>query len=148
MTYLIANVEDNESNMRLLNLYLHQKGFDTIEATNGMEAIEQTIRYSPDLILMDLQMPYMDGWEATRRLRCRAQSKHIPIIAVSAYIGKEDIRKLINAGFNDYIRKPLNIRSDEILNKIQRQIEVHPPKDILLHRNRWITPPTRIRAQI
>lgn len=113
-------VDDNEVNLQLLLAFLKQKGFAVKSARNGLEAIEQVIKYTPDLILMDLQMPYMDGWEATRRIKARPNSKHIPIIAVSSYLGRDEMEKLTKVGFNDFVSKPLDLTSEGLLFKIRK----------------------------
>lgn len=119
---ILLVVDDNEENLILIKRLLHHKGYSIKEATNGLKAIEQVIRYQPNLILMDLRMPYMDGWEATRRIKARLSSKHIPIIAVSAYIGKDDVYELYNAGFSDYITKPIDVRSNILPDKVSKYL--------------------------
>ena len=136
-------VDDNEINVQLLQSYLKQKGYVVRSAKNGLEAIEQVIKFNPDLILMDLQMPYMDGWEATRRIKARTNSKHIPIIAVSAYLGKDDHEKLTKTGFNDYISKPVDLASEQILFKIRTLLARRggtrvSVKDMSLHNTKQI----------
>ena len=112
-------VDDNEINLQVTIAFLKQKGFGVKTARNGLEAIEQVIKSAPDLILMDLQMPYMDGWEATRRIKARQNSKHIPIIAVSSYLGRDEMDKLTKTGFNDFVAKPVDLTSDGLLYKIK-----------------------------
>lgn len=104
-TILIA--DDVESNRTLLSIYLEQFGFTFLEAENGKEALELAQRYHPDLILMDLKMPVMDGYEATRKLKQNDTTKDIPIIAVTASAMKNAADEIVRL-YNGYVRKPFN----------------------------------------
>ncbi len=104
----ILVVEDNEDTREIL---LHRlKGMGDYEvqiATNGKEALDKASQSRPDLVIMDLKMPVMDGWEATRALRQTSWGKDLPIIALTAQAMENDEEKALNAGCNDYIAKPI-----------------------------------------
>jgi CheY-like chemotaxis protein len=104
----ILVVEDNLDNRCILVYRLKRIGdFEVIEATNGAEALEAVEKERPDLIFMDLKMPVMDGWEATRRIRQMADGKTIPIIALTAQAMSGDEQRAIDAGCDDYLAKPI-----------------------------------------
>jgi CheY-like chemotaxis protein len=104
----ILVVEDNLDNRCILVYRLKRIGeFEVIEATNGAEAVEAVERDEPDLIFMDLKMPVMDGWEATRRIRQLAYGKRVPIIALTAQAMSGDEQRAIDAGCDDYLAKPI-----------------------------------------
>jgi CheY-like chemotaxis protein len=112
-------VDDNADNAFLLKVFLSKQGYQVIDATNGLEAIEQVIRAEPDIILMDLQMPYMDGYEATKRIKARATSKNIPIIAVSGHIAHQEATRLTESGFDAFVAKPVDLSSEGLIAKIK-----------------------------
>ena len=103
----ILVVEDNEDNREIFVYRLQQLGFEILVASNGKEAIETASRAKPDLIFMDLRMPVMDGWEATRTLRQTECGKDLPIVAMTAHAMDQDRRTALNAGFNGFIEKPI-----------------------------------------
>ena len=104
----ILVVEDNIDNRRILVYRLRRIGdFDILEADNGQDAIAVVERTPPDLIFMDLKMPIMDGWEATRRIRALEIGKRIPIIALTAQAMAGDEQKALAAGCDDYVAKPI-----------------------------------------
>jgi CheY-like chemotaxis protein len=103
----ILVVEDNEMNRDLLTRRLQKKGFEVLVAVDGAEAIVQAGAEAPDLILMDLSLPVLDGWEATRRLKGSPQTRGIPVIALTAHAMAGDRDKYLAAGFNDYVTKPI-----------------------------------------
>jgi CheY-like chemotaxis protein len=104
----ILVVEDNEDNREILVRRLERLGeFQIFVATNGKEALEIAARSRPDLIFMDLRMPVMDGYEATRALRQTEWGKDLPVVAVTAHTLEEDREKAFNAGCNDFIPKPV-----------------------------------------
>jgi CheY-like chemotaxis protein len=104
----ILVVEDNIDNRRILVYRLRRIGdFDIVEADNGQDAIAAVERDAPDLIFMDLKMPIMDGWEATRRIRMLEAGKKIPIIALTAQAMAGDEQKALAAGCDDYVAKPI-----------------------------------------
>ena len=104
----ILVVEDNEDNREIFVFRLQQLGFKVLVAANGKEAIETASRTKPDLIFMDLRMPVMDGWEATKALRQTEWGKDLPVVAVTAHALEEDKKKALNAGCNDFISKPVD----------------------------------------
>ncbi len=101
-------VEDHPDLMEILSLQLETLGFSVISATNGKEGVEKAITNKPDLILMDIMMPGMDGREATRRIRSNPETKDIPILAATVLFKESDLRSCIEAGCNDYIVKPFS----------------------------------------
>lgn len=109
-------VEDHPTNQYMVARSLRRAGFDVLVASDGEEALEKTLQDKPDLVLMDLGLPGMDGFEATRRIRQRGAVCRIPIIALTAFVGAEDRDKAMNAGCDDYVTKP--IRMSELLSRI------------------------------
>lgn len=104
----ILVVEDNLDNRRILVYRLKRIGdFEIVEASNGQEAMQSVERTPPDLIFMDLKMPVMDGWEATRRIRALDVGRLIPIIALTAQAMAGDEEKALAAGCDDYLAKPI-----------------------------------------
>ncbi len=101
-------VEDNPDLMEVLSLQLETLGFSVISANNGMEGVEKAITNKPDLILMDIMMPGMDGREAARRIRSNPETKDVPILAATVLFKESDLRSCIEAGCNDYIVKPFS----------------------------------------
>ena len=106
----ILIVEDNLRNMRLMELLLRGNGYTLLKATDGEEALEVAVREHPDLILMDIQLPGLNGLEATRQLRQMPAFSHIPILAITAYAMGGDKEKFIDADFDAYLSKPINTR--------------------------------------
>ncbi len=102
--------EDNPANMTTMSEYLQTLGFKIIQAQNGMEAVEKASTDSPDLILMDIQMPEMDGLEAIRRLRQDQKFTHTPIFALTALAMPGDRQRCLDAGATDYITKPVKLK--------------------------------------
>jgi two-component system cell cycle response regulator DivK len=113
----ILVVEDQEDNRRILRDLLTNAGFDMVEAENGEEAIASAQASRPDLILMDIQLPILDGYEATRRLKADPDLKSIPIIVVTSYALSGDEEKARLAGCDDYVAKPFSPR--QLLAKIK-----------------------------
>ncbi len=103
-------VEDNPQGMRLIEMVLRAKGYTLLKATDGEEALDMTMRELPDLIIMDIQLPKIDGLEVTRRLRETKVSSHIPIIALTAYAMKGDEERIVEAGCDAYLSKPIDTR--------------------------------------
>lgn len=103
--------DDSDINRQILGKYLQQMGHEIIYAKNGQEAVEMFGEHAPDLVLMDIEMPVMDGYEATRTIRMSRFnfSEQTPIIFVSNYIDDESIIKGVEVGGNDYIRKPVTV---------------------------------------
>ena len=120
----ILIVEDNSQNTRLLKMALRAKGYTLLEAADGEEALDMTINNKPDLIIMDIQLPKVNGVEVTKKLRQMSDFKQTPIIAVTAYAMKGDEEKFMKAGCDAYLSKPINTRQlPEIVAKmlLQRQ---------------------------
>ncbi len=107
----ILVVEDQEDNRRILRDLLTSVGYEIIEATTGEEGVAMAETGGPDLILMDIQLPGIDGYEATRRVRAHPALRQIPIIAVTSYALSGDDVKAIEAGCTDYVPKPFSPRS-------------------------------------
>ena len=133
MNEKILIVEDNPSNMRLIELVLKDKGYTLLKATSGEEALDVALRGQPDLTIMDIQLPKLNGLEAIRRLRQAPVFSHIPIIAVTAYAMKGDKEKVINAGCDAYLSKPINTRElsvviAEVLRQRQKDNSEHPQR--------------------
>lgn len=121
MPYKILVVEDNETNRKLMRDTLTYYGYEVIEAVNGEEGVRIAKEHKPDLILMDIQMAVMDGFAAIKMLRNNPGTKHIKIIAVTSSAMKGDKEKIMEAGFDGYIAKPVDIR--ELPGIIQRLLE-------------------------
>jgi two-component system cell cycle response regulator DivK len=117
MSKCILVVEDQEDNRQILRDLLGNAGYELTEAENGEEAITAVARRRPDLILMDIQLPIMDGYEATRRIRTNPDLKSVPIIAVTSYALAGDEDKAFAAGCNGYVSKPYSPR--ELLAKVR-----------------------------
>jgi len=103
---LVLIVEDQEDLRLLYAEHLTMSGFDVIEAGNGADAIDATSSLQPDVVLMDLSLPVVDGWEATRRLKADARTAHIPIVALTAYDGSGELQRATRAGCDWFIPKP------------------------------------------
>lgn len=116
MAKAVLIVEDDLQNRQLVKDLLNIKGYDTIEATNGEEGIAIAKAEKPDLILMDIQMPVMDGIRALEILKGDPETREIPVVAVTAYAMKEDRQKYLDARFDDYVSKPFGTR--EFLQKV------------------------------
>jgi|TARA_B100000085_G_C18435201_1_gene468437 CheY-like chemotaxis protein len=118
----ILYVEDNPDNVYMLTRRLKKKGFELIIAGDGQEGIDKAIQENPDLILMDLSLPTMDGWTATAEIKKIEGVKDIPIIALSAHAMPEHRDRAIKAGCSDYDTKPVDIK--RLLSKIEQYIEL------------------------
>ncbi len=112
----ILLVEDNEMNRDMLSRRLQKKGFEILSAANGEEALVRVMRDHPDLVLMDMSLPIMDGWEATRRIRAHMDFSEVPIIGLSAHAMAGDREKALEAGCDDYDTKPVDF--DRLMEKI------------------------------
>jgi two-component system cell cycle response regulator DivK len=111
MTYTILVVEDNERNLKLLRDVLEYAGYDVRVARTGEDGVSQAASEPPDLVLMDLQLPGIDGLEALRRLRQSPRTADIPVVAVTAQAMKQDRERALEAGFNGYVEKPISVRA-------------------------------------
>ena len=100
-------VDDYPDARDMYGEYLEYSGYDVIQAANGMEALQRAIDDKPDIILMDLSLPVMDGWEATRRIKAGTTTRTIPVMALTAYAMDDERRRCLEAGCDDYETKPL-----------------------------------------
>jgi len=114
-------VEDNEMNRDMLSRRLMRKGYEVVIAVDGAEGVAKATSESPDLILMDMSLPVMDGWEATRRLKADPATKRIPVIALTAHAMANDEQKAREAGCDEFDTKPVEL--DRLLGKIQSQLQ-------------------------
>ena len=120
----ILLVEDNPVNMRLIKLTLKNDNYEFVEAVNGEEALTQADSHLPDLIVLDIQIPKIDGYEVARRLKNDERTKHIPIIALTAHAMKGDEEKIINSGCDMYVSKPFDTQKFKTL--VQSLLESKP----------------------
>ena len=104
----ILLVEDNEMNRDMLSRRLGRRGYQVESAEDGAQAIERAMADPPDLILMDMSLPELDGWEATRRLRAEPRTAHVPVVALTAHAMAGDRERAIAAGCSDYDTKPID----------------------------------------
>lgn len=121
MTIRVLLVEDNEMNRDMLSRRLSRKGFEVLMAVDGQQAIEMTSQVSPDLILMDMSLPVLDGWEATRRLKADPALSGIPVIGLTAHAMDGDREKCLQAGCDEYDTKPIDL--PRLLEKISAQLD-------------------------
>ncbi len=121
MSNLILVVEDQEDNRRILRDLLTHNGYRVIEAINGIDGVSSAETYRPALILMDIQLPGIDGYEATRQIKANPDLKKIPIIVVTSYALSGDDQKAFEAGCDAYVAKPFSTR--ELLAKIREYLQ-------------------------
>ena len=114
----ILIVEDNDKNMKLARDILQAKGYATLEAVTGEEGVRLAKEQRPALVLMDIQLPGINGIEALRRLRADAATASIPVIAVTASVMASDRRQITDAGFDGYVAKPINLK--EFVDAVRR----------------------------
>ena len=105
----ILLVEDNGKNMKLFRDLLQATGYRTLEATTGSQAVALAVERSPDLVLMDIQLPDIDGVEALNRLRADERTASIPVLALTAQVMRGDRERFLAAGFDDYVSKPVDV---------------------------------------
>ena len=117
----ILYVEDNEDNIYMLTRRLKKKGFEIVIANDGREGVSKAKTEKPDLILMDLSLPELDGWEATRLIKADQETSKIPVIALSAHAMKEHMDMALEAGCDDYDTKPVDIK--RLLEKISKFLD-------------------------
>ena len=117
----ILIVEDNEMNRDMLSRRLERKGYSISMAVDGGAGVEKAAAEIPSLILMDMSLPVLDGWEATRRVKANPQTRHIPVIALTAHAMTGDRDRAMEAGCDDYDTKPIDL--PRLLSKIQMQLE-------------------------
>jgi two-component system, cell cycle response regulator DivK len=119
----ILIVEDNEMNLDMLSRRLARKGYQVIMAMDGAEGLQMANYEMPDLILMDMSLPGMDGWEATRHLKASSETSKIPVIALTAHAMVGDREKAMEAGCNDYDTKPVEL--DRLIGKMENLLNPH-----------------------
>lgn len=119
----ILLVEDNELNMDMLKRRLGRLGYEIIGVTDGLQSLTMAEQVQPDLILMDMSLPVLDGWDATRRLKNNEATRNIPIIGLSAHAMSEDRERALEVGCDDYETKPIH------LNRLLEKIETWTKKD-------------------
>ena len=112
----ILLVDDNEMNRDMLSRRLERKGFEVVMAVDGQAGVDMASSSNPDIILMDLSLPIIDGWEATRRIKADSATQNIPVIALTAHAMAGDEEKAREAGCDDYDTKPVNL--NRLLEKI------------------------------
>ena len=105
----ILLVEDNEMNRDMLSRRLQRRGYEVVLAFDGESGVAMAQTEAPDLVLMDMSLPVLDGWEATRRLKADAATRHIPVIALTAHAMSSDRDKALEAGCDDYDTKPIEL---------------------------------------
>lgn len=119
----ILLVEDNEMNWDMLSRRLRRRGHEVVVATDGRQGVELASTEAPDLILMDMGLPILDGWEATRQIKQTPEIQTIPIIALTSHAMKGDREKALSAGCDDYDVKPIDF--PRLLDKIQQLLDRH-----------------------
>ena len=117
----ILIVEDNDKNMKLARDLLQAKGYRTIEAVNGEDGVRLGIEHVPDLVLMDIQLPDINGIEAFHRLRADPRTAKVPVVAFTASVTAGDRSKITEAGFDGFLGKPINLK--EFLATVKRMVE-------------------------
>ena len=118
---LVLIIEDNDKNMKLARDVLQNKGYQTIEAVTGEEGVQLALQRRPDLVLMDIQLPGINGIEAFKQIRADAKTAHIPVVALTASVTPTDRSQITAAGFDAFIGKPINLK--EFVDTVKRLIE-------------------------
>ena len=113
----ILLVEDNELNRDMLSRRLTRKGYEVVMAVDGGEGVAMSVSAAPELILMDMSLPVIDGWEATRRIKAATETRHIPIIGLTAHAMAGDREKALEAGCDEYDTKPIEL--ERLIGKIE-----------------------------
>lgn len=124
---LVLVVEDYQDAREMYAAYLQFSGFDVAEAGNGIEAVEKTTELLPDIVLMDLALPRMDGWEATRRLKADPRTRHIPVVALTGHALAGHAEGAREAGCDSFVTKPC--LPDALVAEIRRLLDQPRPKD-------------------
>ena len=117
----ILIVEDNAKNLKLARDVLQAKGYATLEAVNGEDGVRLALQHKPDLVLMDIQLPDINGIEAFRRIRANTDTANIPIVAFTASVTANDLHRIDAAGFDAFIGKPINLK--EFVETVRRVVE-------------------------
>jgi two-component system, cell cycle response regulator DivK len=120
----ILVVEDNEKNMKLFRDVLEAAGYGTLEATTGRQAVELATEHSPDLVLMDIQLPDFDGIEALGQLRADTRTASVPVLALTAQAMEGDRERFLAAGFDGYVSKPVDVA--DFVATVKRYCEARP----------------------
>ena len=126
MSARVLLVEDNEANADMLSRRLARHGYEVVLATDGLQAVEQAVAGRPDLILMDISLPKIDGWEATRRIKADAATAAVPIVALTAHAMVADRQKCLDAGCDEFETKPIDLK--RLLEKMQTLLAVRSPR--------------------
>jgi two-component system cell cycle response regulator DivK len=116
----ILIVEDNEKNMKLARDILRAKGYATLEAVNGLDGVKLAHEHVPDLVLMDIQLPDINGIEAFERIRGHAPTANVPVVAFTASVTANDRSRIGDAGFDGFLGKPINLK--EFLDTVRRML--------------------------
>ncbi len=124
MDYRLLLVEDNDLNRDMLSRRLRKKGFEVLIAVDGAEGVEKTLSDQPDLVIMDMSLPILDGWEATRKIKSSLKAKTIPILGLSAHAMIQEKEEALNAGCDDYDTKPIDF--PRLLEKIETLLNKTP----------------------
>jgi len=106
----ILIVEDNAKNMKLVRDILRHKGYQTLEAATGEDGVRLALEHKPDLVLMDIQLPDIDGITALRRIREHQALDHVPVLAVSASVMPDEQQQIVSSGFDAYLTKPISLK--------------------------------------
>lgn len=114
-------IEDNDDNMELIAFILEQNGYQTLKASNGCEGVEMAVAERPDFIILDIQLPDIDGYEVLRRIRTSKSNGDIPVIAMTSFAMTGDRERLLAAGCNGYIEKPIDPRL--VISQIKKVLE-------------------------
>lgn len=117
----ILVIEDNEANLYLIRYILQRDGFQVLEATNGLQGVEQALSLEPDMIIMDVQLPDINGLEATQRIRADARGRDLTIVALTSYAMTGDREKALAAGCTGYMEKPIN--PDTFLKELKQYLK-------------------------
>jgi two-component system cell cycle response regulator DivK len=116
----ILIVEDNEKNMKLARDILRAKGYAVLEAVNGLDGVALALQHQPDLVLMDIQLPDINGIEAFERIRANAATAKVPVVAFTASVTVNDRSRIGDAGFDGFLGKPINLK--EFLETVRRML--------------------------
>ena len=119
-------VEDNERNRKLVRTVLEHAGYDVVEAATGEQGVTTAAEVEPDLVLMDVQLPGIDGHEALHQLRHAERTRHLPVVAVTAFAMKGDDTRALEEGFDGYIQKPISVRS--LVEQVRGFLDPDEPK--------------------
>jgi two-component system, cell cycle response regulator DivK len=122
----ILVVEDDENNLYVTTHILKNASYEILSADNGKDALEIAKKQKPDLILLDLALPYLDGYEVTKHLRALQEFRQVPIIAVTAYSMTGDREKIMKKGFTDYLAKPITPR--DLVSKVEQYLAIESKK--------------------